>query len=198
MPSPATFIGRAGRYARASSVAPRSPPCANEPWNGWNEGQFRRAAVGRGDSLRLAAEVRTDHVCWLDFSAGGRFADAHDTWFEPLRQAINQRLFLGLFELEAHATIYPPGSFYARHLDRFQDAAYRTVSVVLYLNEGWAEADGGALRLYLPDAAGVETARDVLPEAGTLVTFLSGDIWHEVRPTRRDRLSVTGWFCTRR
>lgn len=164
----------------------------------WDEGAFRPAAVGRGATRQLVPEVRSDHVRWLDFTVGGRFTDIHDTWYEPLRLAINQRLYLGLFDLEAHVTVYPPGSYYVRHLDRFRDAGHRTVSVILYLNEDWSEQDGGALRLYLPSADGGEEARDVLPESGTLVTFLSGEIWHEVRPTHRDRLSVTGWFCSRR
>ncbi|MEZ4388259.1 MAG: 2OG-Fe(II) oxygenase [Candidatus Krumholzibacteriia bacterium] len=163
----------------------------------WEEGQFRRARVGRGPSLRLASEVRTDHVRWLDFTVGGRFAELHDTWFEPLRLAINRRLYLGLFDLEAHATVYPPGSSYARHLDRFRDAAHRTVSVVLYLNEDWSVDQGGQLRLHLPSPDGGATMRDILPEAGTLAAFLSGQIWHEVLPATRDRLSLTGWFCTR-
>ena len=36
--------------------------------------------------------------------------------------------------------------------------------------------------------------RDVLPEGGTLVCFLSQRFWHEVLPARRERLSLTGWF----
>jgi len=164
----------------------------------WQEGEFRPAAVGRGASRQVVQEVRSDHVRWLDFSVGGRFTDLHDACYEPLRLAINQRLFLGLFDLEAHVTVYPPGSYYVRHLDRFRDASHRTVSAILYLNEAWTVDDGGALRLYLPTVDGGEEVRDVLPEAGTLVTFLSAEVWHEVQPTNRDRLSFTGWFGTRR
>jgi SM-20-related protein len=164
----------------------------------WREGEFRPAAVGRGPARRRDETIRTDHVRWLDFSTGGRFSDIYDAWYEPLRLALNRTLFLGLFDLEAHVTVYPPGSFYVRHLDRFRDASHRTVSAILYLNDGWTARDGGALRLFLPGPDGAETAHDVLPEAGTLVTFLSAAIPHEVLPTRRERLSFTGWFCTRR
>jgi len=164
----------------------------------WDEGEFHRAAVGRGPVRRVVDEVRGDHVRWLDLAVGGRFRDVHDAYYEPLRLALNQTLYLGLWDLEAHATVYPPGSFYVRHLDRFRDAAHRTVTVILYLNDGWTAADGGELRLYAPRPGGGEDVVDVAPEAGTLVTFLSAAIPHEVLPTRRERFSFTGWFGTRR
>ena len=103
-----------------------------------------------------------------------------------------------LFDFEAHVTMYPPGSFYVRHLDRFRDAPHRAVTAILYLNPAWTPDDGGALRLHLPGPDGGEIPHDVVPQAGTLVTFLSAEIPHEVLPTRRERLSFTGWFCTRR
>lgn len=164
----------------------------------WRRGdEFRPAAVGRGASRRLDPHVRGDHVRWLDFSVGGLFRDVYDTWYEPLRLTLNRTMYLGLFDLEAHVTIYPPESYYVRHLDRFLDASHRTVSVILYLNDEWQPEDGGQLRLYLPQPDGGEVMHDVWPEAGTLVTFLSGDIPHEVMPTHRERISFTGWFCTR-
>jgi SM-20-related protein len=62
----------------------------------------------------------------------------------------------------------------------------------MYLNENWALADGGALRIY--DGKRV---RDVLPVAGTLVCFLSDRFEHEVLPATRERLSLSGWFRRR-
>ena len=35
------------------------------------------------------------------------------------------------------------------------------------------------------------------PPGGTLVSFLSAELYHEVLPARRDRASITGWFKTR-
>jgi SM-20-related protein len=37
----------------------------------------------------------------------------------------------------------------------------------------------------------------VLPQAGSLLLFLSADMPHEVLPASRDRLSLTGWFRRR-
>lgn len=163
----------------------------------WDEGELRPAGIGRGDSFQLRSDIRTDYVRWLDFHSGGQFHDVMQRYFEPLRLAINQALMLGIFEFEAHVTVYPPGAFYRRHVDQFQDVAHRKLSAILYLNDHWQAEDGGQLRLYLPQADGSEMVHDVFPEAGTLVTFLSHEIPHEVLPTRRERLSLTGWFRTR-
>jgi SM-20-related protein len=114
--------------------------------------------------------------------------------YETLRQGVNQALYLGLFDLEVHFAVYPPGGGYHRHLDRFRDDDRRSLTVVLYLNEDWCAEDGGLLRFW-PEAEG--DAIDIVPAGGTLVTFLSDRFWHEVLPARRQRLSLTGWFRRR-
>jgi SM-20-related protein len=67
------------------------------------------------------------------------------------------------------------------------------VSLVLYLNEDWAPAAGGELRIF--DAA--DDHRDIEPIAGRLVYFLTPGREHAVLPTQRDRLSISGWFRVR-
>jgi SM-20-related protein len=106
---------------------------------------------------------------------------------------LNRELQLGLFDFECHFAIYPAGTRYGRHLDRFKSDARRALSCVLYLNPDWREADGGQLRLYLDESHSV----DVMPRAGTLVTFLSQRFEHEVLPATRERLSLAGWFRRR-
>jgi len=178
-------------------AADHLPPLRESLLRWWAEGDFHRAGVGRGPDRQVVSEIRGDYVRWLELGRGGRFHGLYHERFEPLRLAVNQALYLGLWELEAHVTVYPPGAYYVRHLDRFRDAPHRVLSVILYLNEDWQPEDGGELRLYLPGPDGGETVRDVPPRAGTLVTFLSDTIWHEVLPARRDRLSFTGWFRRR-
>lgn len=154
-------------------------------------GDFRPAAVGSGTRRRIRPDLRGDDILWLSgpgCEAERRVMDH----LEALRRVLNRELSLGLFELECHYAAYAPGAAYARHLDRFVTDASRVVSCILYLNPGWAPADGGALRLY----AGEETV-DVLPQGGTLVVFLSERFWHEVLPATRPRLSLTGWFRRR-
>jgi len=163
----------------------------------WEEGELRQAGIGRGKSFQVREDIRGDYVRWLDFSTGGAFSVFHERHIEPLRIAVNRRLFLGIQEYEAHVTVYPPDAFYTRHVDQFQDAAHRKLSVILYLNDAdWTHDDGGELRLFIPQDNG-ERIVDVLPEGGTLVAFLSHEIPHEVLPTRRERFSLTGWFRSR-
>lgn len=163
----------------------------------WQAGCFRRAGVGRGQDLAVRDEVRTDRVHWLD--PGNLSAAQRLYWgrLEQLRLAINRSLFLGLYELEAHLAVYPPGTYYRKHLDQFRGIGERTLSCILYLNETWQPRDGGALRLYT-DPHDPERSELILPEGGRLVSFLSARFLHEVEPAQRERFSLTGWLKRRR
>jgi SM-20-related protein len=79
-------------------------------------------------------------------------------------------------------------------LDQFHAVPHRIVTVILYLNDAWMEADGGQLRMYFPQEDGSERIEDVLPVGGRLVVFLSEEIPHEVMPTQKERISITGWL----
>ncbi|HKM38129.1 MAG TPA: 2OG-Fe(II) oxygenase [Thiopseudomonas sp.] len=165
---------------------------ANECHQRAQQGELAPAAVGRGIAKVVHENIRGDHIQWLD--AGENTAvDRYLALMEQLRTAINQLLFLGLEDFESHFALYPPGAFYKKHLDRFRDDDRRTVSCVAYLNEQWLPEQGGALRLYLEDGR----IHDVVPQAGTLIVFMSAQVPHEVLPATRDRLSVTGWFRRR-
>jgi SM-20-related protein len=145
------------------------------------------AGVGRGSARVVREEVRGDRIGWLDERDPAPPERALFDVLETLRVAVNRELALGLWRYEGHYAIYPPGARYERHLDRFRDDDARVLSLVLYLNDAWRAADGGALRLHLDD----------LPEGGTLVAFLAARFPHEVLPARRPRLAVTGWFRRR-
>ncbi|HTN30025.1 MAG TPA: 2OG-Fe(II) oxygenase [Pseudomonas sp.] len=155
-------------------------------------GELLPAGIGRGDDKLLNESIRSDSILWLEPSQSAT-CDQYLATIDELRQTLNRELFLGLEDLESHFAVYAPGGFYQRHLDRFRDDDRRTVTVVLYLNDpDWSEADGGQLRMYLP-----EGERDVLPTGGTLVCFMSDQIPHEVLPARRQRLALTGWIRRR-
>lgn len=147
------------------------------------------AAAGIGRDGAAEPTVRAAHIHWLDGDTAPR-----RRWLaamEHLRLALNRALFLGLFEYEGHYAVYPPGAFYRRHVDSLAGARNRLVSAVAYLDTDWRWADGGQLRIW--DRSGA-LAAEVAPEAGTLALFLSEEIPHEVRPTRRRRHAVPGWF----
>lgn len=168
--------------------------------------------AGTGQQAQRNILVRGDYTAWLDEASEDAAAQAYFMQMEALRLAVNQQLFMNLHSLETHLAYYPVGSFYQKHLDQFSHGAdtikTRQLSCVLYLNEDWKAEDGGELRLYLQQLNDPNTAKnvaenktpdylDILPLAGRLVLFLSGEFWHEVRPAKRVRMSLTGWFRTR-
>ena len=81
----------------------------------------------------------------------------------------------------------------------------RVVSFILYLNRNWDSANGGALRIFeahdtLP-RGGIEPpepprahVEDIVPEGGTLVLIMSGDVEHMVCETLAERECIVGWF----
>ena len=157
-------------------------------------GKFRQAAIGTGDKKLVKPEIRSDEVLWMESDSLSPLQRTYWQKIEAIKQILNQRCFLGLRSFEGHFARYPKGSFYKRHLDQFQQVSYRVVTVILYLNEKWEESDGGVLRMYFPQEDGSELVHDVLPIGGRLVIFLSGEIPHEVLPTQKERISITGWL----
>ncbi|MCB1098220.1 MAG: 2OG-Fe(II) oxygenase [Verrucomicrobiae bacterium] len=162
------------------------------------EGDFVPAAIGMGDQKQVVAQIRTDEIRWLEPQNLSGPQSRYWDQMEVLRVTLNRTLFLGLFELEAHLACFPPGGFYKAHLDCHQNSNARILSTIIYLDEGWATADGGQLRLYIDRETGINGASiDIFPEPGKLVVFLSPVFWHEVRVSTRHRHSMTGWFRRR-
>lgn len=176
--------------------APKLMSLAEETLRQWEQKKFRCAGVGPRTNLRFRPEIRSDFVCWLDPFQLTEAQNYYWSQLEQIRLVLNKNLFLGLFEFEGHLTLYPPGSYYRKHLDQFNYAKQRTVSSILYLNTDWTEKDGGQLRMYFPDPLEHQEL-DIFPHFGTQVFFLSHQFYHEVLPATRNRLSLTGWFRTR-
>src|SRR5947209_7719950 len=81
------------------------------------EGLFTPARVGRSSSRAERADVRGDRTLWLhDVNAAAAEVPLRRA-LEALRIELNHSLFLGLFDLEMHYAIYPPGAGYQRHSD---------------------------------------------------------------------------------
>ncbi len=158
----------------------------------WQGGQLEAAAVGRGEMRLHRPEIRGDATRWWRAEALGPAESRYWARIDWLRRGLNERLFLGLVDFEAHDAVFEAGAFYHRHLDRFRDADERTLSCLFYLNAGWQAAWGGQLRMHLP-----EGPLDWQPAAGSFVVFRSDSIWHEVLPADRPRLSIAGWLRRR-
>ena len=154
-------------------------------------GDFAAGRVGAGHRLQLRDDIRGDRTCWFDAPLYEAEQELLND-LEQLRLDLNSGGYLGLYDLELHYARYGPGTGYARHVDQPQGRDQRTVSLVLYLNDAWTPDAGGELRIF--DGQG---ARDIEPIAGRLVCFLTEGREHAVLTTRRDRLSITGWFRRR-
>ena len=153
-------------------------------------GDLKAAGTGQGTGHRGINTSRGDSTQWLE-ADGSLAATAYLAALHDLRLSLNRHLFLGMQEVEAHFACYPIGACYLRHRDRFKGSESRVLSLVTYLSEDWQAAQGGALRLYLPQGP-----VDVLPQAGMTVCFLS-ETEHEVLPATRERLSIAAWMRIR-
>lgn len=163
----------------------------------FEQGNFRRAAVGRGGSMEVREDIRRDHLLWIEPKEASVEQKIWLARLEDLRLAINRRFFLGLFGYEGHFAIYPPGGFYKPHLDRHAGTSDRIVTVILYLNEHWQAGDGGELKLWTSPGQKAGSFELIEPRLGTLVCFMAADFWHEVLPAKHARMSITGWFRQR-
>ena len=155
--------------------------------------KMHAAGVGRGTELQVARSIRSDAIFWLDeqnLSSAQKFAFDQ---LELLRIVLNRELYLGLRELEAHLTYYPPNGHYTKHVDNFRGESKRILSCIIYLNPAWSDTDGGGLKIFSPVNEDFLVA-EIPPRSGTLACFLSRDIPHEVATTTKERLSLTGWF----
>lgn len=155
-----------------------------------DSGEFHQAGIGREQVHQLNPFVRRDRIHWLDMS--NLASQFYLEWAEHLRQHLNRRLFLGLFDYECMYAHYPNGAFYKKHVDAFKGSSNRRLTSILYLNPAWQPADGGELVMYAQDDSTI--VETVAPTFGTMVIFLSDEFPHEVLPTRCSRYSLTGWF----
>lgn len=158
--------------------------CASDDW--------QRARIGRNEDTQRASEIRRDKIQWLDSEMGQPVQDYLER-MEFIRREVNQALFLGLFEYEAHFAQYEVGDFYKKHLDAFRGNESRKLTTVFYMNEDWRDANGGELKVYDLNDQLIQT---IAPIAGRLVVFLSEQFPHEVLPAHAKRYSIAGWFRT--
>jgi len=152
---------------------------------------FKDMGVGRGNQLHIDKTYRSDKSHWL---MGEHPAEqAYLAWMESLRLEVNQHLFMGLLDYEAHFAHYAPQSFYKRHTDAFKGKSNRQLTTVFYLNPDWQAKHGGELLMYQDESISQPFQR-ILPEMGRLVVFLSDQFPHEVLAAHQDRYSIAGWF----
>jgi len=157
-----------------------------------DSGIFHKAAIGSGQNKTIVENIRSDKIAWLSEDETNIAVKQYQSLLNEVKSKINQELFMGLDGYECHFAIYPEGSFYKAHLDRFKNSSKRAVTFICYLNPDWKTGDGGELKLHLDEG-------DIItePVGGSVVCFLSDKILHEVLVSKKERMSLTGWFLQR-
>lgn len=157
------------------------------------EQDLAMAGIGREDAFQLDRSVRLTRISWMDGSSPAQ--RAFFDWAEPLRKSLNRALMIGLFDFESCYAVYPEGGFYDRHLDSFEGARNRVLSLVVYLNEDWADDKGGALVIW-PERARETDAPSarLLPHGAGVAFMLSETVPHAVEVTHARRYAIAGWW----
>ncbi|HTN46618.1 MAG TPA: 2OG-Fe(II) oxygenase [Flavipsychrobacter sp.] len=151
--------------------------------------QLKQAGTGNEVHAAINPSVRGDQIYWLDRAHD----DPHENRFFLLMDAfvahLNRTCYTGITGYEFHYTLYEEGRFYKKHVDQFRNHEGRKYSMILYLNVDWAEQDGGELCIYHADHL-----QHISPQDGKGVFFDSAALAHEVLPTQKARMSITGWL----
>lgn len=154
-----------------------------------DEQDFDKAGIGTLQHYTVNKSIRGDEVFWLDKPRDQDIIPDFYDIIDQLKYYLNRYCFLSIADYEFHMAHYPVGTFYKRHLDQFNERSNRLITLILYLNEGWQEKDGGELVIYTPDSP-----IKVEPLGKRLVVFKSDMLEHEVLPTNKGRYSITGWY----
>jgi SM-20-related protein len=154
--------------------------------------QFKPAGIGRNSGLQLNTQVRSDSTLWLniDSPCQAKYLE----FMQQLKEGLNRRLFMGLFDFECHFSHYQKGDFYQKHIDAFKGRSNRILSTVYYLNHDWIKGDGGELALYAQNELQASPVEMVPPLFNQCVIFLSDTFPHEVLESQKDRYSIAGWY----
>jgi SM-20-related protein len=155
-----------------------------------NKESFQAARIGNSENRKRETSVRGDYTFWLDpLEMNDPFSSIFD-FLNTVKEKINSKFYLGLQEFECHLAYYPPGTFYKKHLDRFEKNGSRKLSFIFYLNQEWQDSDGGELVMY-DQSGGI--VKSISPMPGDFVCFLSEEYPHEVKAATKERRSLTGW-----
>ncbi len=155
---------------------------------------FKKSAIGNQLNEKVIAAVRGDFIMWIDENTADTAEQLFFDRINDFTAYLNRTCYMGINESEFHYAVYPPGTFYKRHLDTFQNDKRRKLSMVCYLNdENWQPEFGGQLTIYTNNDS-TEQATDIYPVKGRMVIFESQLLEHEVKPVNRQRLSITGWL----
>ncbi|MEO9210308.1 MAG: 2OG-Fe(II) oxygenase [Ginsengibacter sp.] len=153
------------------------------------QNKMQNAGTGNNVIVDHNKLVRGDSIHWLDRTHN----DMHENSFFDLMDCfvkyLNENCYTGIKSYEFHYALYAPGTFYKKHMDRFQNNDSRKFSMIMYLNSDWIAEDGGELCIH--HESGMQ---NISPVNGKVVFFRSNELEHEVLLTHKNRMSITGWL----
>jgi SM-20-related protein len=155
----------------------------------FNKNQLLPAGTGNEILVSHDTLVRSDVIYWLDRKHNNPYENDFFDLMDSFVNHLNSTCYTGITGYEFHYALYKKGSFYKKHLDQFRSNESRQYSMIMYLNAGWEEEDGGQLCIHHPDFL-----QNISPTNGKSVFFKSNELEHEVLITTKDRLSITGWL----
>lgn len=149
------------------------------------------AGTGNEHKPNHDKEVRGDLIYWLDRKHDNEYENDFFDQMDDFIKYLNRSCFAGITSYEFHYSLYEPGSFYKKHVDRFNNDPGRKYSMVSYLNSNWQESDGGQLLIHQN-----YNNKKIAPTQGKTVFFKSNELQHEVLVTQQRRMSIAGWLKT--
>jgi SM-20-related protein len=152
---------------------------------------FHKAGIGNKENEQHQSAIRSDKIFWLDRCHNNKTENLFLDRMDGFINYLNQECYTGITHCEFHYAIYEKGTYYAKHLDQFQQNSDRAFSMIHYLNNDWQQNDGGELCIHHASHQQLIT-----PTNGKSVFFKSSELPHEVLVTNEPRLSITGWLKT--
>ena len=154
----------------------------------YDEKQFISAGTGNEKATQNKS-VRSDVIYWLDRNHNAPHENDFFDLVDAFVSHLNNTCYTGITGYEFHYALYETGSFYKKHMDQFRNNDSRKYSMIMYLNEGWQDGDGGELNIHHED-----WVQYISPTNGKSVFFKSNELEHEVLVAHKPRMSITGWL----
>lgn len=145
---------------------------------------YKEAKLTHGERL---SDIRGDRIRWIDDSCP--VGMAYLASIEALGDYFNASLYAGIRRAEAHYACYPSGFGYQWHTDNPNGRDERVISAVYYLNDDWADKDGGQISVVDKQGNLIQLS----PALNRLVIFDS-NLRHQVEITHRTRYSIATWL----
>lgn len=151
---------------------------------------FHEAKIGNFTLKQKDKSIRKSLIMWLEDWRESSATLFLNDFYKKLTKKIRNSFYIPLEWHETQIALYSEGDYYKKHLDQLKLTKHRQVTTVLFLNDC---AEGGELVIYNKDDK-TKIDKIIKPERGGLVIFFSAHIFHEVRPTKDKRMTLTTWL----